>query len=199
MLDVDTQLDLRRVIKRGSSDLSPTFMDYRIFLLNDEVYLHANADTTTVTKLKLKAKGYDYVDKTLNRDPSDDVDGILYRNFKLSNLYGGDLLEVSVEHQFNTIWSGGAFGKNYALFGIPNRTHTGAEDSIYAEIDIAPTHRVHQLILDEYEHIAKRQVFGESVCLFWYKCRPSVLVLILLIYYVPYPLFRRVSVEARNA
>lgn len=161
VLDMDTQLDLRRVTKQGSSDFGPTFMDYRIFLLNDEVYLHVNADTTMVTKLKLKAKGHDDIERPDNKDPSEDVDGVLYRDFRLSNLYGGDLLEVTVEHQFNTIWSGGLNGKNYALFALSKKTFPEDEDSVYAEIDIAPNHRVQQVVLDEYEHITKQQVFGE--------------------------------------
>lgn len=165
VIEVDSQLDLKRVVKRGSSDFSPTFMDYRIFLLNGQVYLHANADTTVVTKLKLKAKGYpdsssDDTDDT-NKDPSDDEKGKLYRNYKLQNLYGGDMLQVSVEHQFNTIWSGGLYGKNYALFGVPNKTHPEAEDAVYAEIDIAPVHRVQQVILDEYNHSSLHSVFGK--------------------------------------
>jgi hypothetical protein len=163
VIEVDSQLDLKRVVKRGSSDFSPTFMDYRIFLLNGQVYLHANADTTVVTKLKLKAKGYDTyatdADST-NKDPSDDEKGKVYRNYKLQNLYGGDMLQVSVEHQFNTIWSGGLYGKNYALFGIPNKTHPDAEDAVYAEIDIAPDHRVQRVILDEYDHSSLYGVFG---------------------------------------
>ena len=162
VIELDKQLDLKRVIP-GSGDVSPTFMDYRIFLLNNEVYLHANADTTTVTKLKLHAKGYPDLHRSVNKDPSDDKEGLRYRNFRLTNLYGGDQLEVFVEHQFNTIWSGGIKGKNYALFGIPNETHPDAEDSVYAEIDITSTHRVHQMILDEYDHISLYQVFGESI------------------------------------
>lgn len=162
VIEVDKQLDL----KRDAGDVSPTFMDYRIFLLNNEVYLHANADTTTVTKLKLHAKGYPDLHRSVNKDPSDDKEGTPFRNIRLTNLYGGDRLEVYVEHQFNTIWSGGINGKNYALFGIPNKTHTDAEDSVYAEIDITPTHRVHQMILDEYDHISLYHVFGE----FFFLC-----------------------------
>ncbi|KAL3790815.1 hypothetical protein HJC23_004716 [Cyclotella cryptica] len=164
IIEIDRQLNLRREMKKAG-DVSPTFMDYRIFLLNGEVYLHANADTTSVTKIKLRAKGFgDDADSADNntsatKDPSDDEAGKPYRNFKLTNLYGGDLLQVSMEHQFNTLWSGGVNGKNYALFGIPNKTHPDAEDAVYAEIDIIPRHRVHRVILDEYEHISLRRVF----------------------------------------
>jgi hypothetical protein len=70
------------------------------------------------------------------------------------------MLQVSVEHQFNTIWSGGLYGKNYALFGIRNKTHPDAEDAVYAEIDIAPDHRVQRVILDEYDHSSLYCVFG---------------------------------------
>ncbi|KAL3793481.1 hypothetical protein ACHAWO_002092 [Cyclotella atomus] len=141
VIEVESQLDLKRV-----------------------VYLHVNADTTVVTKLKLRAKGYpdlidDDTDHGSNKDSSDDEKGKLYRNYKLQNLYGGDMLQVSVEHQFNTIWSGGLFGKNYALFGVPNKTHPEAEDAVYAEIDIAPVHRVQQVILDESNHISLYNVF----------------------------------------
>jgi hypothetical protein len=42
VLEMDIQLDLRRKTGVGSA-LSPTFMDYRIFVLNGGIYLHANA------------------------------------------------------------------------------------------------------------------------------------------------------------
>lgn len=164
VIEIDTQLQLKREMKI-QGDVSPTFMDYRIFLLNGEVYLHANADTTSVTQLKLRAKGFgdgDAVDGA-TKDPSDDEEGIPYRNFKLANIFGGDRFEVYTQHQFNTIWSGGVIGKNYALFGVRNNTHSDAEDSVYAELDITPKHRVHQVVLDEYEHIPLKRVFGESV------------------------------------
>jgi hypothetical protein len=54
----------------------------------------------------------------------------------------------------------GLYGKNYALFGIPNKTHPDAEDAVYAEIDIAPDHRVQRVILDEYDHSSLHGVFG---------------------------------------
>jgi hypothetical protein len=69
--------------------------------------------------------------------------------------------ETCYKSQFNTIWSGGLFGKNYALFGVPNKTHPEAEDAVYAEIDIAPVHRVQQVILDESNHISLYNVFGK--------------------------------------
>lgn len=164
VIEVDAQLDLKRVSKQGTSDFSPTFMDYRIFLLNNEVYLHANGDTTTVTKLKINAKGFN-VDQNEPEDTVIDPNYQKYRNVKLKNLYGGDMLEVTVEHMPNTIWSGGIFGKNYALFGVPNTTHPTSQDSIYAELDIYPKHRTHQVVLDEYDLISLQQVFGEN--LYW--------------------------------
>ena len=67
-------------------------------------------------------------------------------------------MQVTLMRQFNTIWSGGIGGKNYALFGIPNVTHPEAPDSIYAEIDIFP-HHVQQILPDEYTRIEKQAVF----------------------------------------
>mmetsp|Transcript_23252 Transcript_23252/g.56090 ORF Transcript_23252/g.56090 Transcript_23252/m.56090 type:complete len:328 (-) Transcript_23252:12-995(-) len=77
---------------------------------------------------------------------------------RLDNLYGGDNLQVSMMRQFNTIWSGGAFGKNYALFGVPNATHPESPDSMYAELDIFP-HQVQQILPDEHTRLSKHQVF----------------------------------------
>ena len=170
VIEVDAQLDLKRVAKRGTSDFAPTFMDYRIFLLNDEVYLHANGDTTTVTKLKINAKGFGTNENESEDtviDPNQNPNYEKYENMKLKNLYGGDMLEVTVEHMPNTIWSGGINGKNYALFGIPNTTHPEAQDSVYAELDIYPNHSTHQVILDEYDLISLQQVFGENIYWSW--------------------------------
>ncbi|EED89519.1 predicted protein [Thalassiosira pseudonana CCMP1335] len=158
VIEVDTQLDLKRIMDPKSS-LSPTFMDYRIFLLNGEVYLHANADTTVITQLKLRDKrprGEDSASSTTYNSSNADADE---REVKLNSLFGGDLLEVSVMHQFNTVWSGGINGKNYALFTVPNKTHPEAPDSVYAEIDINPKHRVQQILPDEYDHLTLHQVF----------------------------------------
>ena len=132
----------------------PAFVDYRLFTLNDELYLHINSDTVILTKLKLRSKGIG--------DPNEKDDSTLKnkgeKQYKLKNLYGGDRLEVTLLHQFNTIWGEGRkkiFGKNYALFSIPNATHPTAPDSIYAEISIHPEHVVQQILPGEYEKIPK--------------------------------------------
>ena len=73
-------------------------------------------------------------------------------------VYGEDNLEVTLLHQFNTIWSGGERGKNVALFSVPNRTHPHEPDSVYAEVDINPYHKVQQLYLDEFEMLQRSVV-----------------------------------------
>ena len=78
--------------------------------------------------------------------------------FRLDVVYGDDNLEVTMLHQFNTIWSGGERGKNYALFSVPNITHPYAPDSVYAEVNINPYHKVQQLYLDDVEMLEKRVV-----------------------------------------
>ena len=62
--------------------------------------------------------------------------------------------------QFNTIWSGGIHGKNYALFGLPNSTHLDSPDSVFAELDIFP-HRVQQFLPEEYDQLTRKDVFAK--------------------------------------
>lgn len=80
-------------------------MDYRLFVLNGEIYLHANADTAVVTKLSLRAKGFGDTtvaagsihDKVKSNQES------MNQPHPLQNLFGGDHLQVTVMHQFNAI------------------------------------------------------------------------------------------------
>lgn len=140
---------------------------YRIFVLNNEIYLHANADTVVLNRIQLRAKNYgkEYVAHIENTDKCFNVAkeagevGNWERPCRIDNLYGGDKLQVTLMRQFNTVWSGGIYGKNYALFGIPNTTHPNEPDSVYAEIDIFPTHRVQQILPEEYNQLTKQQVF----------------------------------------
>mmetsp|Transcript_29944 Transcript_29944/g.63501 ORF Transcript_29944/g.63501 Transcript_29944/m.63501 type:complete len:483 (-) Transcript_29944:258-1706(-) len=137
VIDIDRQLEAKRNNYMGE----PAFVDYRLFTMNDEIYLHINSDTVILTKLKLRSKGKD--DTTEKNKKGGE------RQFKLKNLYGGDQLEVTMLHQFNTIWGEGkksVFGKNYALFSLPNLTHPGAPDSIYAEMSVFPEHMVQQIV-----------------------------------------------------
>ena len=162
VIEMDVQLDLQRRTTVGSS-LSPTFMDYRIFVLNGRIYLHANGETVHVTQLSVSMSGSDDLKRTRYCDSiyiigADVPDGDMEKPCRMKSLYGGDKLEVAIGSQFRTIWSGGAYGKNYALFSIPNRTHPNAPDSIYAEIDIFP-HHVHQILPDEHNMISRHQVF----------------------------------------
>lgn len=122
----------------------PTFMDYRLFTLNDKVYLHANADITVVTPIELRSK----------RHSRKAEEG----EFKLDIVYGDPRMEVFMLHQFNTIWSGGDRGKNFALFSVPNSTHPDEPDATYAEIDINPHHRVIQVHLDDVEMLKRKIV-----------------------------------------
>ncbi len=162
VLEMDVQLDLRRATFVGSA-MSPTFMDYRIFVLNGRIYLHANMETVVVTQLNLSMKGSDdherirYCD-SIYKIGKDVPDEEMNKPCKMKSLYGGQNLEVSIGSQFRTIWSGGVFGKNYALFSIPNTTHPNAPDSVYAEIDIFP-HHVHQILPHEHNRISRHQVF----------------------------------------
>ena len=161
VLEMDIQLRLQRKTDVGSS-LSPTFMDYRIFVLNGRIYLHANADTTVVTQLDLSVKGNgdynnlmycDAIYKISNHLTAEDMD----KPCRMKSRYGGEKLEVAIRSQFRTIWSGGSKGKNYALFSIPNKTHA-SPGSIYAEIDIFP-HRVVEIRPDEHDLISRHRVF----------------------------------------
>ena len=52
VLDIDAQLNFRKMALKGE----PAFMDYRLFVLNDNIYLHSNADTVLVTKLMIRPK-----------------------------------------------------------------------------------------------------------------------------------------------
>lgn len=173
VIEMDVQLDLQRRTFVGSS-LSPTFMDYRIFVLNGRIYLHANAETVSVTQLNLSMTGrgdhekIEYCDSiyksgepataTSSKNAKDITDEEMDKPCKLKSLFGGQKLQVAIGSQFRTIWSGGVTGKNYALFSIPNITHPNAPDSIYAEIDIFP-HHVHQVLLHEHNRITRHQVF----------------------------------------
>lgn len=162
VLEIDVQLNLRRRTNVGSS-LSPTFMDYRIFVLNGHIYLHANMDTVVVTQLNLSMKGSGNHERISYCDSIYKIqklvsDEDMNKPCKLKSLYGGQNLEVSIGSQFRTIWSGGMYGKNYALFGIPNTTHPNAPDAMFAEIDIFP-HHVHQILPHEHNTISRKQVF----------------------------------------
>ncbi|KAL7473418.1 hypothetical protein ACHAXS_013872 [Conticribra weissflogii] len=160
VIQLDTQIGLKRTMKEYKS---PTFMDYRLFVLNGELYLHANVDTVAVSKLDLRARGFgdsDGDNKSQSIPPVGWQGNERFdRPYKLQNLYGGDLLEVTLQHQFITIWSGGHRGKNFALFSIPNATHPGSPDSIYVEINITPEHHVQQVLPDEYDQLTLQQVF----------------------------------------
>ncbi|KAL7549896.1 hypothetical protein ACHAWF_013155 [Thalassiosira exigua] len=166
VIELDEQLDLKRsTTSKAGEAVSPTFMDYRLFALNDEIYLHANADTVVVNRLSLEAKGFGGDDNGLHqvqscRSVSEEAGSMGSWDVPclLDNLYGGDRLRVTLMRQFNTVWSGGSIGKNYALFGIPYATHPDSPDAIYAEVDIFP-HRVQHLILDEFDQITKKRVF----------------------------------------
>ena len=165
VIEVDIQLDLKRDMESRRTgkivEASPTFMDYRLFILNNEIYLHINADTVIVSRLELRSKDYhddEDVDTCVNVAKEAGELGWFEKPCRLNNLYGGDNLQVTLMRQFNTIWSGGVYGKNYALFGIPNSTHPSAPDSIFAELDIFP-HHVQQILPEEYDKLEKKQVF----------------------------------------
>mmetsp|Transcript_24233 Transcript_24233/g.52273 ORF Transcript_24233/g.52273 Transcript_24233/m.52273 type:complete len:719 (-) Transcript_24233:206-2362(-) len=170
VIEIAVPLDLKRSMTskrtgKNVEDVSPTFMDYRIFVLNNEIYLHANADTVSVNRLSLRAKGFGDDDAYLKNTGTcvavaeeAGEQGNWEKPCRFDNLYGGDNLQVTLMRQFNTIWSGGIYGKNYALFGLPNATHPDAPDSIYAEIHIFP-HHVQQILPEEYDKLAKKKVF----------------------------------------
>jgi len=144
VVDIATQLGFQKDGYGTTYFGEPTFMDYRLFTLNEQVYLHANADVTVVTKLDLRMKEY-------ARKPREG-------QFELDNVYGGDNLVITMLHQFNTIWSGGDRGKNFALFSVPNSTHPNAPDSVYAEVNINPYHKVQQIYLDEVEMLKRSYI-----------------------------------------
>jgi len=153
VIDLDRQLDAKRMSYKGE----PTFVDFRLFNLNGHLYLHVNSDTVILTKLMLRDKemGNDKMGGLLGDVTSDHSQFKKDTNFRLKNLYGGDQLEVTLMHQFNTIWGEGKskiFGKNYALFSLPNSTHPDADEVVYAEQAVYPDHIVKQFLPDE--HIA---------------------------------------------
>jgi hypothetical protein len=125
--------------------------------------LPTDTDTVVVTKLNLSMKGSGDDERVTYCDSIYEIGKIIPpeemdKPCKMKSLYGGDKLEVAINSQFRTIWSGGAYGKNYALFSIPNITHSDAPDSVYAEIDIFP-HHVHQILPDEHNKLSRQQVF----------------------------------------
>ena len=137
----------------------PAFVDFRLFNLHDELYLHVNSDTVILTKIELRSKSIatemgvydDTTTGTLNEFEKDE------KSFKLNNLYGGDDLEVTLVHQFNTIWGTGrdaVYGKNYALFTLPHDTSNLEKDkAIYAEMSIYPTHTIQSILPSNYTKI----------------------------------------------
>ncbi|KAL7531744.1 hypothetical protein ACHAXR_009828 [Thalassiosira sp. AJA248-18] len=135
VVDIATQLGFQKDGYGTTYFGEPTFMDYRLFTLNDKLYLHANADVTVVTQLDIRSRAHKR--KATKGE------------FKLDVVYGDDRLSVIMLHDFNTIWSGGDRGKNFALFSVPNSTHPSEPDSIYAEVEINPYHQVQQIYLDE--------------------------------------------------
>ena len=158
VIDLDRQLDAKREGFMGE----PPFVDYRLFTLNDEIYLHINSDTVILTKMKLRSKGMEgsgetegnkkrWTQKTRGWKEN-------FQDLKLTNLYGGDQFEVSLAHQFNTIWGEGrhsVYGKNFALFTIPNAASPTLPHSVYAEMSVFPTHMVQQIVPDEFEQLPK--------------------------------------------
>ena len=102
VIDLDVQLEVKRYKYKGE----PTFSDYRFFVLNDELYLHVFSDTVLVTKIKLRAKGFGIDDTSPDDDEEVHNQTTNYgeQQYKLKNLHGGDKLEVTLMHQFNSIW-----------------------------------------------------------------------------------------------
>jgi len=145
VIDLAREMKLQREGK--NSAVEPTFMDYRLSILNGDVYLNINSDTVIITKLMIRSKDFAKED-----DQSFTTQGV----FNVKPLYGGEKLDITILHQFNTIWSGGHRGKNFALFTIPNATHPYAPDSIYAEININPYHKVSQIYPDEIEMLKRK-------------------------------------------
>jgi len=167
VVEIDVQIDLKRpTTTRAGEAVSPTFMDYRIFVLNNEIYLHVNANTVIVNRLMLRGKGFGDDDDAAYLRTTDTCAKVASENTdlnwetpcRLDNLYGGDNLQIGLMRQFNTIWSGGLRGKNYALFGVPNATHPDEPDSMYAELDIFP-HHVQQILPEEYHRLSLHDVF----------------------------------------
>ena len=110
--------------------------------MNDELYLHANADVTVVTRLdgenaalsptrdghrvppRLIRATPPFVDPTVRSKEfrQKETEG----PFPLDAVYADDRLVVTWRHLFHTLGSGGARGKNVALCAVPNRTHPHA-------------------------------------------------------------------------
>ena len=107
VIDLDRQLGA----KREHVMTEPAFVDFRLFNLHDELYLHINSDTVILTKITLRSKSI--ANDMGVYDEHSNAEGILNefekdeKSFKLHNLYGGDDLEVILQHQFNTIWGVG--------------------------------------------------------------------------------------------
>ena len=156
VIDIDRQMDA----KKGSGHMGePAFVDYRLFALNGALYLHINADTVIVTQLRLRSKD---MGETTTTNADHEEEAVLQnggeKQYTLRNVYGGDRLQVTLLHQFNTIWGVGkhwSYGKNYALFAVPNATHPAAPDAVYAEMSVHPEHLVQRIFPDEHEHIPK--------------------------------------------
>jgi hypothetical protein len=168
VIDLGRDLDLTR--RNVKSVGGPVFMDYRLFVLNDEIYLHANADTVVVSRLSLGAGGAgggggdDNVRSCADRarEAAEERRWGWEVPCRLGNLYGQDNgggLRVTLMRQFNTVWSGGREGKNYALFSLPNATHLYAPGPVYAEIDIFPRHRVQRILPDVHDEVPKTTIF----------------------------------------
>jgi len=69
-------------------------------------------------------------------------------------------LEVTLAHQFNTLWTDeGIYAKNFAIFTVPNATHSDTPASIYAEIHITPYHQVQQIEPERFEKVSPKRDF----------------------------------------
>lgn len=161
VIDMDVQLDVKRWKYLGE----PAFSDYRLYALNGELYLHVNSDTVLITKIRLRAKGFgdDAGSGVAEKDAlagGDDHD----KELRLNNLHGGDNLEVTLVHPFNSVWgrvnaSKGEkwsnFDKNYAIFSLPAGAGGGKPDEVYAEIAVHPEHSVIRISPDEYDRRPK--------------------------------------------
>mmetsp|Transcript_34072 Transcript_34072/g.69537 ORF Transcript_34072/g.69537 Transcript_34072/m.69537 type:complete len:861 (-) Transcript_34072:776-3358(-) len=150
IIDLANEMKMQKT--NGHFGVEPSFMDYRLATLNGEVYLNINTDTVIITKLMIRSKDFVKYDRRYYSQIK------TKRMFNVKPLYGGEKLDITLLHQFNTIWSGGSRGKNYALFTVPNATHPNAPDSIYAEINVNPYHKVSQIYPDEIEMLKKKDV-----------------------------------------
>lgn len=103
--------------------------------------------------MALRARGVGVID-------NDQVNNQTYgeeKPFKLTNLHGGDKLEVELTHPFNSIWGRvekvkgkrwSNMEKNFALFSTP-------DGKMYAEITIWPERIVREIKPDEYDALPK--------------------------------------------